>query len=628
MPGQNPRIAAINSRPGQLNDNAFLNTNTEEVIMKYQSIPHILFNTISNYPDKTALKFQKPDGYQSFTYTEFGEQVKLITNGLATLGLKPGDKIAILSNNRPEWVISDFAVFCLKGVTVPVYQTLPANQIEYVLKDSEARAIFVENQEQFDKIAQIDKALPDLEFVIVFDQVESDIRQVYTYQNLLNKGQIYQKKHPEYFDQSMNSIQPDDICSMVYTSGTTGNPKGVMLHHRGFVTDIVNTEARLNLQSSFVFLSFLPLSHLYERLAGHWCPIYKGCTIHYARSIDTVIDDLQEARPHVIVSVPRLFEKVAAKVTETVEHSSALKQKIFSWAQRTGRRYHEAKIDNKLNWLLKCKYRIANRLVFNKIKLVMGGRMRYPIAGGAPLSVETMKFFEALDIQIIEGYGMTETHLILTLTPFGKSRYGSCGKPIDGLEMKISPDGEVLVKGPTLMAGYYKRPDLTKEIIDDDGWLHTGDIGHMDKDDFLYITDRKKNILVTSGGKNVASAPIENILKKSKYIEDVCLMGNKRNFISAVIVPSYEALKQWTNTQNLSFINNAEMIKHPDVVRLFEDTIDQLQSNLARFEKIKKFILLPEPLSLNKGELTPSLKIKRNVIEAKYKKEIDALYNN
>lgn len=591
-----------------------------------QTVPEILFNTIQKFPTNIALKIKKGDTYQSFTYRELGQQVEIITNALSFMDLKSGDKIAILSNNRPEWPISDFAIFCLGGVTVPIYQTLPPNQIEYILKDADVRAIFVENQEQFDKIAMIDTALPGLEFVISFEAVESELRHVESFEGLLEKGTAKRNAQPLFFQESLAAINPEQICSLVYTSGTTGDPKGVMLHHRGFVHDIIHSEARLNLKSTDTFLSFLPLSHLYERLAGHWCPMYVGATIQYAQSINTVIADLQDARPDVIVGVPRVFEKIAAKVQERVEQGSALKQGIFNWAQKVGKQYHSDKIDNQLSGWLQFRYKIADRLVFKKIKAVMGGNMRYPIAGGAPLSVETLKFFEALDMQIIEGYGMTEAHLILTLTPFGHTRYGSCGQPIEGVDIKIASDGEVLVKGPTVMAGYYNKQNLTDEAIDPEGWLCTGDVGHLDQDNYLYLTDRKKNMLVTSGGKNVMAAPVENILKKSKYIEDVCLIGNKRKFVTAIVVPSYEALDIWAREKNLSDLSPADLVAHPDVLALFEKNIEALQEHLARFEKVKKIILLAESLTVEKGELTPSLKIKRSVLEKKHEQEIDALY--
>jgi len=399
-----------------------------------------------------------------------------------------------------------------------------------------------------------------------------------------------------------------------------------MLHHKGFIEEIISSEDRLNLDVDDVFLSFLPLTHLYERVAGHWTPIYKGNTIHYAQSIQTVIDDIQEARPTVMVSVPRLYEKVADRVLEEVEHSSNLKRKIFFWALKTGRAYHNARIEGKISFWLKRKYQLADRLVFQKIKQKLGGRLRYPIAGGAPLSTSTLKFFEALDMQIIEGYGMTEAHLIIALTPFGKTRYGSCGRPIDVVDLKIAEDGEVLVKGPTIMAGYHNQPDLTRQVIDDQGWLHTGDIGHLDDDNYLYLTDRKKNILVTTGGKNVAPAPIEMKLKRSKYIDEVCLLGDQRKFISALVVPNYQELRKWTQSHNIEADSNADMVAKERVKRFVWEEVKRQQEEFARYERVKKIALLSEPFSIEKGELTPSLKVKRKVVQQHYQSTIEQLY--
>ena len=442
----------------------------------------------------------------------------------------------------------------------------------------------------------------------------------------MEKGSIHRQAHSDLFDQSLDGIQSQEICTLVYTSGTTGEPKGVMLHHNGFVKDIVNSEAVLSLYSDDVFLSFLPLSHLYERLAGHWCPMYRGAGIFYARSIETVVEDIAVARPTVMVSVPRLYEKVATAVYEQVEHSPGIKRNLFYWAIGTGLEYHEKRISGNVSPWLKKRYQFADKAVFSKIKKKLGGRLRSPIAGGAPLSVDTLKFFEAIGLRIIEGYGMTETHLIITLTPPGKTKYGSCGKPIKGIQVKIAEDGEVLVKGDTLMEGYYNKPELTSEVIDSDGWLHTGDIGHLDEDNYLFLTDRKKNIIVTSGGKNVAPAPIEHILKTSKYIDDVCLVGNRHNFISAVIIPNYELLKKYAGSVGLSLTSNEELVQNEQIINLIKQEIDSLQSSFASYETVKKFILLDQPLTIDKGEITPSLKIKRDVIEQKYKAQIDALY--
>lgn len=592
----------------------------------FQSLTHMLFNSIENYPDKDALRFRRAGQLRHYTYREFGAMIQALTHGLAEMGLNAGDKIAILSNNRPEWTITDFAGLSLRCVVVPIYQTLPPNQIAYILNDSVTRAIFVEDASQYEKIVQIRKKLPKLKFVFSFQDISGAEGQVHSFDQLIAQGKEHQIRHPNFFQESIQKIEPNEICSMVYTSGTTGDPKGVMLHHHGFITDIINADAVLNIIAEDVFLSFLPLSHLYERLAGHWTPMYKGATIHYSQSIDTVIDDIAEAKPSVIVSVPRLYEKIAARVLEQVEHGSAIKQKIFYWALGVGRKYRDQKIEGKISFKTKQQHKLANKLVFQKIKNKMGGRLRFPIAGGAPLAVETLKFFEALDMQIIEGYGMTETHLIITLTPAGKSRYGSCGKPINEVQVKIASDNEVLIKGPTVMAGYFNKPELTEEAIDNDGWLHTGDIGHLDDDNYLYLTDRKKNILITSGGKNIASAPIENALKASKYIDEVCLIGNNRKFISALIIPNYENLKKWAQKHNFDVPDNKTLVEHPEVKNFVWQEVEQVQSNFARFEQVKKIALLPEPLTIDKGELTPSLKVKRNVVEQNYKELIDKIY--
>ncbi len=594
----------------------------------FPSVPHLLFSTISKYPDNIALSWHHEGELKNLSYHEFGERIIDLTNGLASLGLQANDKIAILSNNRVEWTISDFAALSLGCVVVPIYQTLPPNQIAYLLHDSESRAIFVEDNEQFKKLSEIRNQLPHLEFIFSYDTIQAADSKVRPYSEIMRSGRQHRKAQPNFYQQAIENIKEENICSIVYTSGTTGEPKGVMLHHKGFVWDIINSEATLNLAPEDVFLSFLPLSHLYERLAGHWCPMYRGSHIHYARSINTVIEDIQIAKPTVVTSVPRVFEKIAARVLEKVEHGSFIKQKLFFWALKTGRKYFNQSIEGTVTRQLQSKYNLAEKLVFQKIREILGGRLRYPIAGGAPLSIETLKFFEALGARIIEGYGMTECHLIITLTPYGKTRYGSCGTAIGGVELRISPSGEILVKGPTVMAGYYNNPEKTREIIDEEGWLHTGDIGHLDQDGYLFITDRIKNIIVTSGGKNISSAPIENRLKSSRYVDEICLVGNQRKFVSALIVPNFEALQSWSKQHNLGTQDNMELVRHPKVLEFLNNEMEILQMDLARYEKVKKFILLPEPFSIEKDELTPSLKVKRRVVENRYKEQIDALYQD
>lgn len=591
----------------------------------FKSVLHMLLDTIRLYPEKDVIRHKVNGEYVGISYAEFGESIRDLFYGMHQLGIQPGDKVSILSYNRPEWPLTDFATFAIRGVVVPLYHTLTPTQIAYILNDAGVRVVFVENQAMLEKILPIWEECPSLEFVISYDEVSAGAENIYSYKEIVSKGKEFRKENPALFDETIEQIDPQETCSLVYTSGTTGNPKGVMLHHHGFVTDIIYSEKRLNLRPDDVFISFLPLSHLYERLAGHWCAMYRGCTIGYASDINTVIEDIQEIKPTVMTSVPRLYEKISARVLEQVESGPAFKRRLFYWALRTGRQFHELRYQNKSSAVLTFKYQLADKLVFKKIKQKLGGRFRYPISGGAPISIDTLKFFEAMGMQIIEGYGMTETHLIITLTPFGKIVHGSCGIPIDCLEVKIAEDGEICVKGPTIMKGYYNKPELTREAIDEEGWFHTGDIGHI-KDGYVFITDRKKNILVTAGGKNVAPAPIENALKESKYIEDVCLVGDRRKFISALIIPNFEMVEKFAEERNLKFEDRKALVEHPEVKRLFQEELEKYQDGFARYEKAKKFILLSEPLSMENGELTPSLKIRRSVVEKKFKVEIDSLY--
>lgn len=586
------------------------------------SILHLLRNSIQRYPDRPALMHKDSSGsYATITYDDLDKRIRTLVAGLQDWGLKAGDRIAILSNNRPEWAITDFAAMAISGVVVPIYQTLLPRQIAYILNDAGVRAIFVENQEQLDKILAIRTECPSLEKIACFDPVENP-QTAKSINALMEDGQRMLQQSEDEFPKLLDQIDPQAVSSLVYTSGTTGEPKGVMLNQHGFVFDVINSESVFPLYHTDVFLSFLPLSHLFERLAGHWCPLYRGGAIAYAESIETVIDDLQLVRPTVMVSVPRLYEKISSKVLGQIESGSAIKKKLFYWAQRVGRNYHVQKHGSWIN----LQYRLADKLVFSKIKAKLGGRFRYPVAGGAPLAVETLKFFEAMGLSIIEGYGMTETHLIIALTPPGNTRYGSCGPPIPGIEVKISDDGEILVRGDIVMMGYYGKPGLTAEAIDGEGWLHTGDIGYMDDDQFIYITDRKKNILVTAGGKNVAPAPIENAIKRSQYIDDICLIGDKRKFVSAILIPNFEAVTLWANEQQLDGTSPAELAKLPEVRNLLQSEIDTQQVDFARFEQVKKFIVLAEPLSLERDELTPSLKIRRKVVAEHFKAEIEELY--
>ncbi len=589
------------------------------------SLPDMLFQTVNQFPEKDALRIRRHDQLYTLNYRQFGLAVRETAAGLASMGINRGDRVAILSDNRPEWTITDFAAFCVHAVVVPVYTTLPANQIAYILENAGVRIIFVDSPVQLEKVRQIRDQLPQLEFICTFEPLDAEFQDLEAIQEI---GRERISRQPDFVEASIKEIAPDEICSILYTSGTTGPPKGVMLSHAGFLENIHGTIQRIRVESHYVFLSFLPLSHLYERLAGHWCAIQGGATIHYSRGIEHVVDDLAEAHPHVLISVPRLYEKVMARVHDTVQQSSLVKRKLFEWAFRNGDRYREILESGMPDWPLHFRQNIAEKLVFNKIRRRFGRNLCLPVSGGAPLSPETLRFFRTLGLFIHEGYGMTETHLIIALTPPGKMKPGSCGKPLDNIQVQIADDGEVLVKGPTLMKGYYQSAELTRDVIDDDGWLHTGDIGHFDQDGYLYLTDRKKNIIVTAGGKNVAPAPIEGAIKKSPYIEEICLVGDKRKFISALVVPDFDSLTARFEGNGVVFKNPTTMVSDQTVHDFLWSEVEKHQSEFARYEQVKKIAILPEPFTIERGELTPSLKVKRNVVETHYQTLIQALYSN
>ena len=590
------------------------------------SIVHILLQSAERHPDKPALLYRREGSYEPISYRQLVDRIEDLTHGLAALGIQPGDRVGILSYNRPEWPMADFAILALRAVTVPIYHTLPANQIAYILRDAGVKALFVENQAQADKVEEVRAGCPDLAQVISFTPVSPPGR-VTSFETLLERGREHRRLDEGFFRRSVEAIDPTALCSLVYTSGTTGEPKGVMLNHRGFVRDVVSSEEIFRLLPEDVFLSFLPLSHLYERVGGHWCPLYRGCTIAYAEDVSTVARDLQIVRPTVMVSVPRVYEKLREKVLARAESGSPLARALFHQAMRDGLRYHDLKQEGRRDPWVSARYWLADRLVLRRVRQVLGGRFRFPIAGGAPLSVHTLRFFRALGLDVVEGYGMTETHLIVTLTQGGETRHGSCGRPIPGVEVRLAEDGEVLVRGETVMAGYYHKEELTRETIDAAGWLHTGDIGRFDEDGYLYITDRKKNLIITAGGKNVAPAPIENALKASAYIEEICLVGDGRKFIAAVVVPAYDEAVRWAEAQGLGTLDRPALAACPALHERVMEDIHRLQADFAGFEQVKKCRLLAEPFSVERGELTPTLKVKRRVIEERYRGEIDSLYS-
>lgn len=593
--------------------------------MSYPSLGAMFKAVSEKYSEKTGLMFKKEDVYKSLTFKEFQARVNNLAAGLKNLGAQQNDKILILSENRVEWAVADYAILTMGGITVPIYPTLLPSHIQYIINNSEGKIIIVSGTHQLHKILEIRQNLPLLENILLMDGEAPE--NVTTWQRVLKMGEDYLNENPKFIDESLTKITRQNSASIIYTSGTTGVPKGVMLTHGNFLSNVEGALQAVSVSNEDVFLSFLPLSHVFERMAGHFLATYCGATIAYAEDIETVADNLKEVHPTIMASVPRFFEKVYARVQDSLEEGSALKKKIFLWAIEIGKKtniYRQKGLP--IKGILKMKYNLADKLVYSKLKERVGGRIRLFISGGAPLSRQIAEFFNAAGLVLLEGYGLTETSPVITVSQVDNFKFGSPGLPLTNVEVAIAEDGEILTRGPHVMVGYYKNEEETKATIDNEKWLHTGDIGYVDKDGFLFITDRKKNIIVTSGGKNIAPQAIENLLVTSKYIEQSVVLGDKHKFCSALIVPNMDNLKAYAEKIGISYDNESDLIAKPEIEELFRNEIDGVSADLASYETIKKFRLMKEPFTIESGELTPTLKVKRNVVEQKYKVLIDEIY--
>jgi len=587
------------------------------------TLAKIFLNTEKNYQKEALMLVKKEGNYVPISTAEFSARVRNISSGLRALGLKKGDKLILLSENRPEWVMVDMATVCMGAVTVPIYTSLTPEQIKYIIKDSEASFVVCSNLEMWSKVEKIKNELPLVgKYILIENQVPAGVLNL---KSVETEGQKLNQQNPEEFDRIALSIGPDDLATIIYTSGTTGVPKGAMLSHYNLVNNIQTLRSLVEFTNKDTALSFLPLSHVLERMCTFaW--IYVGATIAYAESVDTVAQNLVEARPTIMVSVPRLFDKFYARVIDNVLSSSSLKKKIFFWALKIGRKYAQKKINKeKISFWLKFRYRLAYRLVFSKIVERTGGRVRFFVSGGAPLSRDIAEFFYAMGILVIEGYGLTETSPVISLNTLEDFRFGTVGRVLPGEEIKFAPDGEIWVRGPNVMKGYFKKEEETREAFED-GWFKTGDIGYLDKDGYLVITDRKKDIIVTAGGKNVAPQPIENALKTSPYIANAVVVGNHRKFVSALIVPDFDKLEKYAAEHNLTFKSRKDLITNPEIYEFFMREIDDLTPHLATYEKIKKITLMERDFEIETGEMTPTLKVRRKIVEEKYKDLIDRMY--
>ncbi|HEX2252843.1 MAG TPA: long-chain fatty acid--CoA ligase [Thermoanaerobaculia bacterium] len=583
-----------------------------------------LFLVAAGYHKPDCLQHKVSGQYVPISTAEVTDQVRRVARALEKLGIERGDRVALMADNGPHWPVIDFATLCRGAATVPIYPTLLPEQAAYIVQDSGAKVAFVHTREQLNGLRAHASELGEIKLVLIDGEAGGEPA-VLHFGELLEMGADVD---PEAFEAVARQTQADDLASLVYTSGTTGKPKGVMLTHGNFVSNIVTSMGLVSFRADMQALSFLPLAHVFERMIDY-CYFYKGVSIAYAESVQTVPQNILEVKPHVFVSVPRVYEKFLARVQDTIAGAPAVRQKLFHWALETGRQSLPYRLKGEHPpGLLGLKLALANALVFRKIHTRLGGRFEYAVSGGAPLAPDIAEFFWSVGIEIYEGYGLTETAPVISVNAPGRVKLGTVGKPIPGIEVKIAEDGEILSRGPHIMKGYFNRPDATAEVIDEEGWFHTGDIGELDAEGFLKITDRKKEIIVNAYGKNVAPAPIENALKASRYIAQAMVIGDRRKYLSALVVPDFEALATWAPQHGVAATGPEELSRDPKVRELVAQEVAEVNRNLANYEQIVRWELVPREFTIETGELTPTQKIKRRVIHDNYSGVIEQLYSN
>ena len=597
--------------------------------MNYKTISEMFVSTTERCSDKKLFYYKKDNDWVGLNGKDILITVEDISFGLRSLGIEANSNIAIISNNSPKWAMCDYGIICSTMSTVTIYPTLISSQVEFILQNSNSKLIFVENQEQLEKVNSIKSNCKDLKYIVVLDDsCKHESNDVMNFVTFLDKGKDFSQDCDISFSDMVNSVKEDDILTIIYTSGTTGVPKGVVLTHKNLLSNVEGTLKVAEFTNNETFLSFLPLSHVLERMGGHYTPFTIGATIYYAENMETIADNMVESSPTIVVCVPRVFEKIHAKFMQGIKSAPKIRQNLFNWALNVGSKYSNLKVSKqKIGFFLSLKHKIADKLIYSKVKARFGGKIKFFVSGGAPLSKHLAEFFAAVDITILEGYGLTETSPVLTVNSPTDLKFGYVGKPLFNVNIKIADDGEILAKGPNIMTKYYRNEEATSEVFDNDGWFHTGDIGIIDEDGFLKITDRKKSLIVTSGGKNIAPAPIELKLATSSFIEQVHVIGDKRNFLTALIVPNFDSLTSFLKNNGSDLKDPNALVDHPDVIELFNSEVEIAMSEFSNYEKIKKFTLLTEPFSIEKGEMTPKMSIVKKVVEQNYSELINKMYS-
>lgn len=593
--------------------------------MKYKNLAEMFWDRVNTSKESVGHLVKIEGRWQERRWEEIGEITRNIAKGLLSLGIERGDKVCIMSQTRAEWVYSDFGILSIGAVGVPIYPSNTPEQAMYIINDSEAKAVVVEDLTQLEKMMKIRNDIPNVKKIIVIEGFKGEDEFVMSLEALISLGKRFDDKGD--VERTIKNIKPEEVATIVYTSGTTGPPKGVVQTHENHLAmvegvvslAIIGKEKELD-------LAFLPLSHSFGR-AGEFTEIYLGNIVAFAESLQKLPENLLEVHPTLIYSVPRIYEKVYAAILSKAKESP-LKEKIFNWALGVGRKRSECIQKKKSVPLsLKIKFALAQRLIFNKVMERLGGRLKYAISGGAPLAKEIAEFFHSCGLLVLEGYGLTETCPALTMNRPDNFKFGSVGLPIPGCQIKIAEDGEILGKGNNVAyLGYFKKPDQTKEVFTEDGWFKTGDIGYIDEDGFLFITDRKKDIIVTAGGKNVAPQNIENMVKADPFISQIVVLGDKKPYLVALITLNKEEVEKLAKEKGITYSSYEELLSDKEIYNRVKKWIEEVNSKLASYETIKKFAILPQDFTIESGELTPTLKVKRKVVYQKYADAIEKLY--
>ena len=593
--------------------------------MKYASLPSRFLQAVDEHPSPRAQMVRRGEHWEAISSKEFLRRVAGLANAFVELGVKSGDRVGLFAPNCPEWHTADFAISGSGGVTVPVYFNESPERMTYILNHCGAQVVFLSGASQLQKFLQVRDSLKDLQQVIVANAGDDIPADFLRYETLIATTS---DKEVAAYRMRTAQVLPGQLASLIYTSGTTGEPKGVMLTHENFSSNVSDSCKDLVFKpETDLAVSFLPLAHVYGRMLDYLY-IFRGCPVAYVEVVENVAQALLEVKPTILAAVPRFFEKIYARRMEKGSQNTGTKRKIFDFAIKTARQAAPWRSGEKnVSLALKLKWALADRLVYSKVRTGTGGRLRVVLSGGAPLSKDLAEFFWSIGIFIYQGYGLTETSPVLT-SNFPENRMGSSGRPIENVQIRIADDGEILAKGPCVMQGYYNQPEATREVLSEDGWFRTGDIGYLDKDQYLFITDRKKDLLKTAAGKFVAPQPIENCLKTSPYILNAMVVGDQRKFIVALIVPNHVTVAAKLAEDGLNFSSHAEMAVHPRTYALIEGEVSRLTTNLAQYETVKRFALLPEDFTFDSGSLTFTMKLKRRVVEKQYHDLIAKLYSD